>query len=379
MSFKDGEVDVSSVLADIERLTAIESPTSHVAGVDHVLDTVAAMFDGTGAELQRQSIDPRFGGMLTVNTTPERRQPGILVLAHCDTVHPLGTLSRDLAIRREGDRLYGPGVFDMKGGLVLAVAGYKRLLAEGLESKLPITFLFTPDEEVGSVASRPYIEAAGRNAKYVLVTEPKRKGGRVVTARKGTGRFEIDAHGRPAHAGTAPQDGRSAIRAMAHTILEIEGWTDLKRGISTNVGLVSGGTGVNVVPAHCRINADVRVVDAEGAREMERRYHALQSRVADVTLSISGGMTRPPWPLAGPTQSLFEKTKTVAAEIGIALASGPLTGGGSDGNFTAALGVPTLDGLGVEGEGAHTLHEHMLISSIEPGVRLFQGLFERLE
>lgn len=379
MSFRDGTVDVEAVLADIERLAAIESPTSDPAGVDRVLDAVARMFEGTGARIDRERIDARFGGMIRVTCDPDRSAPGILVLSHCDTVHPVGTLGRDLPIRREGDKLYGPGVFDMKGGLVLAVAAYKRLRAEGLQARLPVTFLFTPDEENGSVASRKHIEAAGKTSRHVLVTEPKRNGGRVVTSRKGTGRFQIEAHGRPSHAGAKHEEGRSAIRAMAHTILEIEGWTDYKRGITTNVGLVAGGTGVNVIPEHCRINADVRVVDPQSAAEMDARYRGLKSHVEGVSLKVSGGMTRPPWAENAPTQLLFGKAQAVARQFGLELDTGMRTGGGSDGNFTAAMGIPTLDGLGVDGEGAHTLHEHMLISSVEPGVRLFQGLFEQLD
>jgi glutamate carboxypeptidase len=379
MSFKDGTVDVTAVLADIERLAAIESPTASPEGVNRVLDAVAAMFAGTGAVLSREKIDPRFGEMLRVRCNPGSGGPGILVLSHIDTVHPIGTLAQLLPIRRDGDRLYGPGVFDMKGGAVLGIAGFLRMRAQGLASRLPVTFLFTPDEENGSVGSRKFIEAAAKDAKYVLVTEPKRNGGRVVTSRKGTGRYVIEARGRPSHAGAKHEEGRSAIREIAHTILEIEGWTDYERGITTNVGMVTGGTGVNVIPEHARINADVRVVDPQSAIEMDRRYRALKPHTPDVALTVSGGMSRPPWSSDAATELIFKKAQAIAAEMGVKLETGARTGGGSDGNFSAAMGVPTLDGLGVDGEGAHTLDEHMLISSVEPGVRLFQGLFEKLD
>lgn len=377
--FRSGSIDTEAILADITRLAAIESPSSHPAGVNRVLDALATLFAGTGAALTRQTIDARFGDLLRVSCPADANGPGLLVLSHVDTVHPLGTLAKDLPIARDGDRLYGPGVYDMKGGAMLAVAALRRLSGSAARPKLPVTFLFTPDEEVGSPASRRYIEAAAKAAKYVLVTEPRRSGGRVVTSRKGTGRFQIEAHGRPAHAGTHHADGRSAIRAIAHAILEIESWTDEERGITTNVGLVSGGTGVNVVPEHARINADVRVVDPEMAAEMEAKYRDLVSHEPDVTLSVTGGMTRPPWNEDAGTRALLAQIRSVGAEIGLELTASPRTGGGSDGNFTAALGIPTVDGLGVEGGGAHTLHEHLLVSSIEPGVRLFQGLFERLE
>ena len=381
-TYRDIEADTEAILDAVSRIAAIESPTSHPAGVDAVLDVIAGWFDGTGASFERLKIRDGFGDLLKVRTatagggTPSG---GILVLSHVDTVHPVGTLGGPLPLRRDGDRLYGPGVYDMKGGLALAVAAFRRIARARIATPLPITFMFTPDEEVGSVASRQHIEAEAARHKYVLVTEPKRNGGRIVTSRKGTGRFQIEAHGRPAHAGAAHDKGRSAIRAMASIILEIEGFTDYDRGITTNVGLVSGGTGVNVIPEHCRINADMRVLDLASARELEARFHRLRSPDPDVEIAVTGGMTRPPFERGPHIDLLFDKAAAVAATLGIALESAPRTGGGSDGNFTAVMGLPTLDGLGVDGDGAHTHQEHLLVSSIEPGTRLFQRLFETLE
>jgi glutamate carboxypeptidase len=381
-TYRDIEADTEAILDAVSRIAAIESPTSHPAGVDAVLDVIAGWFEGTGASFERLKIRDGFGDLLKVRTatagggTPSG---GILVLSHVDTVHPVGTLGGPLPLRRDGDRLYGPGVYDMKGGLALAVAAFRRIARARVATPLPITFVFTPDEEVGSVASRQHIEAEAARHKYVLVTEPKRNGGRIVTSRKGTGRFQIEAHGRPAHAGAAHDKGRSAIRAMASIILEIEGFTDYDRGITTNVGLVSGGTGVNVIPEHCRINADMRVLDLASARELEARFHRLRSPDPDVEIAVTGGMTRPPFERGPHIDLLFDKAAAVAATLGIALESAPRTGGGSDGNFTAVMGLPTLDGLGVDGDGAHTHQEHLLVSSIEPGTRLFQRLFETLE
>ncbi len=376
-SFLDTPVDRDAILEQIRVITSIESPTSHPAGVNRVLDTISGWFAGTGAACERFKIDDRFGDILKVRSDPGRDMPGILVLSHVDTVHPVGTIISELPFRIEGDRAYGPGIYDMKGGVVLAIAAFQRLAQARPEGTLPITLMFTPDEEVGSVASRKHIEAEARRNKYVLVTEP-RHDGNVVTTRKGTGRFLIEAHGRPAHAGDAHADGRSAIRAIAKIILEVEGFTDYARGITTNVGLVSGGTGVNVVPEHCRINADLRICDAQSGVEMEARFRSLKSPDPEVEITVSGGVTRPPFDRDSKVEALFSKAVAVARDLGVTLESGPRNGGGSDGNFTAALGVPTLDGLGVEGEGAHTHHEHMLISSIERGTRLFQGLFETL-
>jgi glutamate carboxypeptidase len=293
-------------------------------------------------------------------------------------VHPLGTLAQTLQYRREGDKVYGPGVYDMKGGLVLAIAAYQRLARAKANLPLPITFLFNPDEEVGSTGSRRSIEAEAVRNRYVLVTEPKRNGGKIVTQRKGTGRFRIQTRGRPAHSGGSHEKGSSAIRAMARIILEIEAFTDYARGITTNVGMVKGGTAVNVIPEFCTIEADVRVCDLAAAAEMEQRFAALKSGDADVEVSVTGGLNRPPFGRTPANDELFATASAVAGQVGLKLESDGLSGGGSDGNFTATKGIATLDGLGVDGDGAHTNHEHLLYSSIEPGTRLMQGLFETL-
>ena len=362
-AFLDCRIDSDAILADIEAISAIESPTSDVAGVNRVLDVIVGWFAGTGAAIERFAIDDRFGDMLRVRCNPERNEPGILVLSHVDTVHPLGTLASALPIRREGDKVFGPGIYDMKGGLVLALAAWRGLARAGVRTPLPVTFLFNSDEEVGSVG----------------VTEPKRAGGRIVTERKGTGRFVIRTRGRPAHAGAAHHKGRSAIRAMARIILEVEAFTDYKRGITTNVGLVSGGTGVNVIPEHCTINADLRVTDLASAAEMEERFRALGKDDKDVEVTVTGGLHRPPFVRGPHVEGLFARAGEVAERIGLKLESDGLSGGGSDGNFTAARGIPTLDGLGIDGDGAHTHNEHVLVSSIEPGTRLMQGLMATLE
>jgi len=378
-SFLDGHVDAEAILADIERIVRIESHTGDTAGVNRVLDTVAGWFAGTGAAVERFTIGGGFGDMVRVRCDPDRSGPGILVLSHVDTVHPPGTLAGPLPFRREGDRVFGPGAYDMKGGLVLAVAAFLRSARAGARRPLPLTFLFNPDEEAGSVGSRPHIEAEGRRNRYVLVTEPRRNGGKVVTQRKGTGRFVVRARGRPAHAGAAHEKGRSAIRAMAGIVLKVEGFTDYARGITTNVGLIGGGTGVNVIPEHCTINVDLRVRDGAAGAEMEERFRALQTAGGDVEITVSGGLHRPPFERGPHVEALFAEAAAVARRIGLELVSDGLSGGGSDGNFTAALGIATLDGLGVDGDGAHTHQEHLLVSSIEPGTRLLQGLMETLE
>jgi glutamate carboxypeptidase len=377
-SFDHIDFDSTAILEDIKRITLIESPTSSASGVNGVLDVIAAAFEGTGAALERRRIDEQYGDMLCMRCDPGRTEPGILVLSHVDTVHPPGTLDGALAYRRAGDKIFGPGIYDMKGGIVLAIAAFQRLARANVTRPLPLTFLYTPDEEVGSLASRRYIEAEAMRNRYVLVTEPKRNGGKIVTQRKGTGRFDIHARGRPAHAGANHAKGRSAIRAMARIILEVEAFTDYARGVTTNVGVIRGGSVANVVPEHCSIEVDFRVGDLTTAKEVECRFAELRSTDPDVEIAVAGGMNRPPFVRDAGVEALFAGAAAVARKIGIELESDAVSGGGSDGNFTAAMGIATLDGLGIDGDGAHTHDEHMLFSSIAPGTRLMQGLFETL-
>jgi glutamate carboxypeptidase len=369
--------DEARTLALIEALTAIESPTSHPAGVDAVLDVIARVFEGTGARLTRHGCSG-YGHMLEIRLHPERNEPGVLVLAHADTVHPLGTISSTLRLRREGDKLYGPGVYDMKGGLALAVEAAAAILRQARATRLPVTLLITPDEEVGSPASRARIEELARASRYVLVPEPARDGGKIVTARKGVGRFTLTTTGVPSHAGSYHRQGASAIAEMARRVVEVEGFTDYDRGVTVNVGLLRGGSGVNVIPERCVAEVDLRVCDAASGDEMTARFLALKSSDPRVRLEVEGGMNRPAFARDAGIDALFDAASAIAAEIGFELVSAGLVGGGSDGNFTVAQGTPTLDGLGVDGAGAHTNDEYMFVSSIAPRQLLAQGLMERL-
>lgn len=375
-AFSPAPVDQAAILAFIKALTAIESPTSCPAGVNAALDAVAALFAGTGAELKRLAC-PGYGDMLEIRIHPGRPGPGVLALAHIDTVHPVGTIDKALTLRQEGDKLFGPGVYDMKGGLSLAVFAAKAILEGKRATRGPLTVLITPDEEVGSPASRAHIEALARENRAVLVVEPARDGGRIVTARKGVGRFLVKTKGAPSHAGSYHQAGANAISEMARQIAIIDGFTDYARGITVNVGLITGGTGVNVVAEHCVAEIDLRVADASAGEEMTARFHALKAVDPRVALTVEGGMNRPAFARDGGIDALFDLAHGLARDIGFDLASCPPVGGGSDGNFTVAMGVATLDGLGVDGGGAHTHHEHMLVSSIAPRAQLLQGLMER--
>lgn len=370
-------IDLGRMLDGIQRWVEIESPTRELGAVNRMIDCVAAEFAGLPLAQERIPGQDGYADTLVVRTPDAGDRPGIVVLTHIDTVHPVGTLDSALPFRRDGDRLYGPGLYDMKGGAFLALEAFRNVVRAG-SARLPISFLFTPDEEVGSPTSRDIIERHARDARYVLVTEPARDGGKIVTARKGVGRFEIHATGIPAHSGARHDRGRSAIKEMARQILAIEDMTDYGRGITTTVGLVYGGTAANVVPQHCRASIDLRVCDAAAGEEMAARILGLAPHDPDVKLAVTGGMNRPPFEKSPAIDALFRHAQALARDIGFDLADVPMTGGGSDGNFTAALGVPTLDGLGIDGDGAHTDWEHGLVSSIVPRTLLMQRLLETL-
>jgi len=354
---------------------ALESPTNHLAGVNGMMDLVAKEVDGLPIALERIPGRDGLGDALILRAGLNTGKPGIALMSHLDTVHPVGTSTSDLPVRVEGDRLYGPGVYDMKGGAWLALQAFKDVAVAG-SSKRPLSFLFTPDEEIGSPTTRAVIEDIGRQSLAVLVTEPAREGGKIVTARKGVGRFEVRIEGRPAHSGGAHAKGRSAIREAAHQILAIEAMTDYGRGITTSVALIGGGTAANVIPQYAWFSVDCRVTSLADGALMESRILGLTPHDPDVKITVSGGMNRPPYEKTAEVAGLFETARKVAAGIGFDLQDCPMTGGGSDGNFTAALGVPTLDGLGIDGDGAHTLSEYALISSIAPRRALIKGLLE---
>ena len=370
--------DADALIEGLSAWVKVESPTASAAGVDRMKDLVVAEAGTAGIGCERVPGREGLGGSVILRAGRDTGRPGILVLSHLDTVHPLGTLERDLPLRREGDRLYGPGIYDMKGGAFLALQAFKAVAASGT-ARLPITFLFTPDEEIGSPTTRDLIEDLGRAAAYALVTEPARDGGRVVTSRKGVGRFAVAIEGRPAHAGARHPDGRSAIREAAHQIVAIEGLTDYERGVTTNVGVISGGTADNVVPQHCGFGVDLRVVTPEDGELYASRLLGLTSIGPDIAVKVTGGMNRPPYERTEGNAALFERARAMAAANGLDLRESARTGGGSDGNFTAALGVPTLDGLGIDGEGAHTHHEHALVSSMQPRLHLMASLLEGLD
>lgn len=371
-------LDADEILEGVIRWVEIETPSYDGEAVNQLVDQVEERMAVLGTKIERTPGRDGFGDILKARTPWGGDGAGILVLSHLDTVHPKGSLEDVLKVRRDGDKVYGPGIYDMKAGAYIAHYALRHLVREGKETPLPITFLYIPEEEVGSPTSRTLIEAEAKKNKYVLVTEPAREGGKIVTARKGVLHFFVSVRGRPAHAGSRHMDGRSAIKEMARQILRFEDFTDYEVGITASVGTVQGGTLINVIPAECKAEVDMRVPDAETAKRIVAEVGGFRPFDPDCELEIEGGINRPPYEKFEGIQKLFDHAKELAAEVGFELED-LKTGGGSDGNFTAALGIPTLDGLGADGHGAHSFDEHIYYSSLIPRTQLMIRLFETLK
>jgi len=367
--------DTQTILDGIRRWVEIETPTEAPDQVNRLVSLVADHYRDLPVTLERVAGVDGCGDHLLARSAWGQDQPGILVLSHLDTVHPLGFIER-LPFKVEGDSAFGPGIYDMKGGAYIAHIAFRALCATAERSPLGITHLFTSDEEIGSPTSRALIETEGRKAKYVLVTEPARDGGKIVTGRKGVARFEVFIKGVPSHAGSRPQDGRSAIRELGNVIQALEAMNDPKRGISVNVGVVRGGTRPNVIAEEAYAEVDLRVPTIAASEEMVAKILAVKSKTDGVSVKIAGELNRPPYEKGNAGAALYEHARTLATELGFDLVD-TATGGGSDGNFTAPH-TATLDGLGVDGKGAHTHYEQMYISSIEPRARLLHRLYQTL-
>jgi glutamate carboxypeptidase len=366
-----------TLLAELLEWVAIESPTHDRAAVNRMLDRIARDLAGIGAAIERRPGQDGYGDVVAARLAGASERAGVLVLAHADTVHELGTLAGPLPIRREDGRCYGPGICDMKGGTFAAFAALRAIASAGTRPPLPVTLLVVPDEEVGSPSSRAVIEAEARRHRYVLVPEPARGQG-FTTGRHAIARFLIDVHGRPAHAGANPKAGRSAIREMARLVPLIEGLADEAEGSSVSVGIIRGGSFVNVVPTLCR--AEILVM-APSAAALERIRHglaALEPSDPGLRIELRAGPLRPVWQADAGGLALYAKARELARAIGLDPDHGP-SGGGSDGNFTGALGIPTLDGLGVEGGGIHTKGEHLEVASLGQRARLLHDLLLTLD
>lgn len=358
------------LLAHVRELVEVESPSDEIAGVTRAAALVSEWAAAAGGRAVRHD-GGTFGPVLELWFGPEAAGMArpVLLLGHLDTVWPLRTL-KTMPWREEDGRLYGPGVVDMKAGVVMALEAVDTLREAG-ELHRPVCLLLNPDEEVGSPVSRPHTERLARQAQAVLVLEPA-QGLAYKTARKGVGHWDLVVEGVAAHAGVDFAAGRSAIRETAELVTRLSSWTDLERGLTVNVGTIAGGTRSNVIAAQCRAEVDARVVTMADAAEIEARFAGL--RVPEgYRLSVTGGINRPPMERGEGTVRLFRQAQALAGELGFALEEAA-TGGGSDGNFTAALGVPTLDGMGAVGGGAHAAHEHVERAHLVDRTALLAGM-----
>ena len=358
-------------------LVRLESPTTDKAAVDRCGCELASRLEAIGGRVTRLSRADRGDHLLAEFPSRSLGTGGcgssqILLLGHFDTVWPVGQLERMPLVERDG-RLHGPGIFDMKAGIAIGMLAVRALLETGAPLTRRIVMLWTTDEEVGSASSRQAIEDEARRSDAVLVLEPSLAGGALKTSRKGCGGYEVLVRGVSSHAGVDPAKGASAIHELAHQVVRIQALQDLARGVSVNVTTIQGGSRTNVIPDEARAFVDVRVPTMADAEAVDRALHALEPVDSRTQLAVSGGVDRPPMERSAAVARLYDQAREIARELGEDLAEGG-TGGGSDGNFTAALGVPTLDGLGAIGEGAHALHEHVELSALPDRAALIAGL-----
>lgn len=368
----------NQIIDTIQQLVEIESPSDIKAAADRLATVVASRFSDLGGKVRVHGAE-KFGNHLEVRfKSRARNSRPVLLLGHTDTVYPIGTISR-MPFRVAKGRVWGPGVLDMKGGIALMLHVVEALLAWS-DAKLsrPITIFLVSDEEVGSQSSRAITEQLARESAAVLVLEPAHGlNGAVKTSRKGVGEYVLRVTGKAAHSGLDFEKGQSAVLELARQILEIHKLVDVQRGITLNVGTIIGGTRVNVVPSEASASIDVRITRKQDAAEIERKLRALKPGNPNCELQLTGGMNRPPMERSGAVATLYETAISVAKQLGWALDEASV-GGGSDGNFTAALGIPTLDGLGAVGEGAHAEHESILISELPRRAALLAGLITAL-
>ncbi|CAM3593566.1 M20 family metallopeptidase [Deinococcus frigens] len=374
MSSPSDQPDLKAMLSDLRTLVDIESPSTDLAAICRVMDVVEHWARELGAETHALPGGTRLLNFGTAGQVNAADGQPILVLAHADTVWPHGTLEK-MPWRQDGDRLYGPGTYDMKAGIV----GLFHAL-RALDHQWPrggVQVLLSPDEETGSASSRAHIEAAAGVARAVLVVEPPvADSHNLKTGRKGTGHFSLHFQGVASHAGNKPEEGASAITAAARAVLEVQTLARPELGTTLSVGLIRGGSAVNVIPAECLLDIDLRV---STLAEAERVTAAVQAMTPDdprVKLTILGGLNRPPFEQGGGSLGLFERAQAAAQELGFTLGH-EFVGGGSDGNFTAPLS-PTLDGLGAPGDGAHATHEHIRLDRWPDHVRLLERLLREI-
>ena len=371
------------LLNRVRQMVEVESPSDDKAAVDRCIEAVAEMAAAIGGRARRHR-QRDFGDVVELRFGPSRggsrkaataREP-LMLLGHLDTVWPLGTLAK-MPFRIADGRAWGPGVLDMKAGVAMGLTAVERL-QEKDELQRPVIFLLNSDEEVGSTVSRPITEKLARGCAAVFVLEPAQGlAGAYKTARKGVGGYTVRVRGVAAHAGGDFERGHSAVHELAWQLEKVRGFTDLDRGLTVNAGVIRGGTRTNVIAAEAEAEIDVRIARAKDAVRIERRFRGLRVRDRGCVLEVEGGMNRPPMERSRATVGLFHRAATFAAQIGFELAEAS-TGGGSDGNFTAAMGVPTLDGMGAVGEGAHASHESVVLKELIPRTALLAEMIRTI-
>ena len=371
MNLKDSaHAERDAYLQTLKDLVRLESPTLDKAANDRVADQLETLLNSSGWQVERVSQD-EVGDQL-VARWPAPGEVSSLLLCHFDTVWPLGTLAQ-MPLKEEDGKLYGPGTLDMKAGITTALHALKLVNKEELTLRGPVTLLLTSDEEKGSLFSREIIERLAQEHERVFVLEPGREDGALKTGRKGTGDFKAHFAGISAHAGNNPKDGASALRELAHFLPFAESLTDYEQGTTVNVTVAQGGSVSNVIAESASCTLDMRVLKAGEAERVETALRGYTPQDSRVTMTIEGGLNRPPLEFTEQNQALFNEAQTVMASLGLDL-EGAVVGGGSDGNFTSALGVPTLDGLGSVGAGPHARFEHIRLGETLDRLALLTAL-----
>lgn len=367
------------MLAFIRRLVETESPSGHESGSRALVGLLADAFQEIdGIESIERIKNQGYGEHLVVKAfcDADKSDGTTFILGHTDTVHALGSLF-DCPWRVEGNRVYGPGIFDMKANCAMALEALRACSALNMRPGREVVLMLTCDEETGSESGRALVEAQASRASCALVLEPPAVGGRVKTGRKGTGIFGMEIEGRAAHAGLEPEKGASAITELARQIAWLQSLNNVDTGINVNVGVIEGGTRMNVVAAHARAEIDLRFSTIEDGKHIENEILNCQPFDARTRIQISGGINRPPLERTEGVISLYNDAKGIAGVLGFELGEAQV-GGASDGNFVAALGVPVLDGLGIDGDGAHASHEHIIVDDIPRRAALLCGLISSL-
>ncbi len=381
MKYTELPFNEETMLAGLEPWIRCESPTYDAAAVNRMMDLAIQPLVELGASIERIPGQQGLGDSVRACLPhPQKGQPGILIAGHMDTVHPLGTLQQ-LPFRREGNKAWGPGIQDMKSGNYLALEALRQLKAAGIETPLPVTILFTPDEEIGTPVARGLVEATAAQNRFVLVPEPATRDGGVTWGRYAIARYNLETRGVPVHAGVDPRLGQSAVKAMARKLIEIE---DMSGDDCTfSVSVISGGQWVNCVASSCTAQALSMAKRQEDLDSGVSKMLALNStndavnEPSTVTFHVERGVTRPVWEPNAACKALFEHARILAKDLGLTIEPN-MSGGGSDGNFTGAMGIATLDSLGAVGEGLHTLNEHIEIDSLVSRGKLMAGLLTTL-